>query len=504
MSSNRKNTPPTVAIIGTGFSGICAAIQLEKQLGAKVRLFEISKDLGGTWNVNRYPGAACDVPSHLYSFSFEQNPSWTERYSSQEEIHKYLQGVARKYHVYEKTTFETEVIRADWLETKQQWQVRWRNVNDHEVVGEDIFDYVLSGVGGLRIPNVPEEYTGFSGPIVHTTYWDSSIDYTNKRIAIIGSGATAIQVIPEIRKVATHVYSYQRTPAWVNPRIQYSYSSIIKFMFRWIPFVMRFYRYYLYWLHESRFPFFGYHKKFGGLVRKKFVESMEGRLKSAGRPDLIPLLVPDYPPGCKRICQSEFYLEAMAQKNVSVIRTGIDEIRCRTLVDKEGNEIEVDVLILATGFNVEDILGNLEVYGRNGQGLTEYFEKNKITAYKTVAIHGFPNFFTLLGQGSGLGHNSIIQIIEAQTEYVIKCIKGMKKKNLAAIEPKQSAQEKYFSNVQKGFDGTVWKSGCKSWYRSNDTGEIYTLWNGSVTSFWMSLRKPAFRDFIQYKQVKPN
>ncbi|KAI9264199.1 cyclohexanone monooxygenase [Phascolomyces articulosus] len=501
--STKKDSSPTIAIIGTGFSGICAAIQLEKQLGIKAQLFEICKDIGGVWNVNQYIGIESYAPSHLYSLSFEPNPSWKERFSSQSEIHNYMKGVAKKYHLYERTKFETEVIQLEWQEKQQQWFVQWRNVNNHQETESGIFDFVISGVGLLRIANIPKEFLGFEGPIIHTAYWDSSIDYTNKRIAIIGSGATAIQVIPKLRKVTSHIYSYQRTPAWVLIRKQYSYSGFAKFIFRWVPFAMKLYRIYLYFLHESYHIGFGNHKMLGAITLKYYTKTMTSRLVKAGRPDLIPALIPDYPPGCKRICQSETYLEAMAQPNVSVIRSGVKEIRGRTLVDKDGNETEADILILATGFDTKNITGNLEVYGRGGRSLRKYYEETHPQTYKTIAVHGFPNYFFLAGPGSNLGHNSIIQMIEAQTQHAIKIIKAMKKNNIAAIEPTQSAQDEYFAATQKSFEGTVWKGGCTSWYLDNK-GAVHALWSKSATAFWIMLQKPNFNDFIQYRKNKEN
>ncbi|KAI9264197.1 hypothetical protein BDA99DRAFT_580345 [Phascolomyces articulosus] len=498
FSSNKRQL--RVAVIGTGFSGICAAIKLEQQLGIKAQIFELNKDMAGTWYANRYPGAECDIPSHLYSFSFEQNPSWTKHYSSQPEIYAYLQGVARKYGLYERTKFETEVVRAEWNEQQHQWFLEWRNVHDHEQTGSGYFDAVMSGLGGLRIPNVPKEFQSFSGPIVHTTFWDNKLDYANKKIAVIGSGASAIQAVPELQKIAKHVYSYQRTPAWVSVRDQYTYSRTWKFILRWIPFVLRFYRILIYIKHELFFVNFKYQKFLGEYVKKKFVAGMSARLTAAGRPDLIPAVVPDYPVGCKRITKSEIYLEALAASNVTVIRSGVDEIKGQTLIDKDGNETEVDILILATGFHVDDVSGNLKIYGRNGVFLKDLWEYEK-KSYKSVTIHGFPNYFTLLGPSSGLGHNSIVTIIEIQVDYAVQCIKRLIKKDLAAIEPKKEAQEKFVADVQKGFEGTVWKGGCKSWYM-NKNGEIYSLWSGSITSFYFALRKPIFNDFIEYKRTK--
>ncbi|KAI8147577.1 hypothetical protein BJV82DRAFT_710071 [Fennellomyces sp. T-0311] len=486
---SRNDRKPTVAVIGTGFSGVCAAIKLKKELGIKAQLFEMSEDVGGTWHANTYPGAECDIPSHLYSLSFELNNSkcWTKHYSGQAEIYEYLRHVAKKYNLYENIKFETEIVRAEWKEQQQQWLVQWRNVRDHQQVGSGYYDILFAGLGPLRVPSIPSEFSGFQGPIVHTAKWDSSIDYTNKRVAVIGSGATAVQLIPELRKVASHVYNYQRTPAWISPRDQFFYSRTLKFVFKWLPFLMRLYRFLLFMQHELRYVVFGYYKSaIARYAEKMFKGMMQSRLKRAGRPDLIPALTPDYPMGCKRIAKSELYLEALAKPNVTVNTAGVAEIRGRTLIDKNGKETEVDILILATGFDVQGFTGNLDIYGKNQTILDEKWRQHFPKTYKSVTVNGYPNFFMLLGPSSALGHNSVVTMIEIQVNYAIKCIKHIIRNDLAAIEPKESAQEQFVSNLQKDFDGTVWKGGCRSWYM-NDAGEIYGLWSGPITSFWWAL-----------------
>ncbi|KAG2224603.1 hypothetical protein INT45_003743 [Circinella minor] len=483
MSSNNKLT---AAVIGTGFSGLCAAIKLEKELGVQAQLFEMSDDVGGTWEANRYPGAECDIPSHLYSFSFDLSPSWSKHYSNQAEIHAYLQNVAKKYNLYERIRFQTEVVRVEWIESKNQWFIQWRNVKDHEKTGSGYYNTVFAGLGPLRIPNIPKEFEGFQGPLVHTTRWDKNIDYSNKRIGIVGCGATAIQVIPELQKVASHIYSYQRTVAWVSPRDQFTYPRIIKMVFRWFPVLLKLYRFMLFVQHEMYYPYFGYYDSFlGRMVHKGFKKIIAFRLTRAGRPDLIPNLTPNYPPGCKRIAKSELYLEALCKPNVTVITNGVDQIKGRTIIDKQGNETEVDILILATGFDLQGFAGNLQIFGRN----------------QTVTMNGFPNFFLFLGPSTGLGHNSVVTLIEIQVDFAIKCLKHVVQKDLAAIEPRRSAQEEFVSKLQKSFKGTVWKGGCRSWYM-NDNGELYGLWSGSLTSFWWTLRKADINAFIQHKKAK--
>ncbi|KAI8147575.1 hypothetical protein BJV82DRAFT_596084 [Fennellomyces sp. T-0311] len=496
-----SNNNLTAAIIGAGFSGICAAIELEKKLGTKAQLFELSEDVGGTWHDNIYPGLECDIPSHLYSLPSELNANWTKYYSGRAEIWQYMREVAKKHHIYEQTKFETEVVRSEWMDDKHQWHLEWRNVKDHQQVGSGDYDILFAGVGPLRIPVIPPEFSNFSGTVVHTARWDPNIDYTDKRVAVVGNGATAAQLVPELRKMAGHLYCYQRTPCWVVARDQFAYSKFFLFLFQWIPLFMRLYRFFIYLQCEMEFLSFGKpHSAMGRKAHQFLKGQMESRLSRVDRTDLIPVLVPEYLPGCKRIAKSEYYLEALAESNVTVIPSGVSSISGRTLTDKDGNETEVDILVLATGYDVLGFTGNLGIYGRNKVLLDEKWRKNFPKTYKTVTVHGFPNFFILLGPSTILGHNSVVSMMAIQVDYAIKCIRLMKKKAWVAIEPKESAQEKFSADLQEKFKGTVWTTGCRSWYM-NEVGQIWGLWCGTVTAFWWLLLSPVPNDFNGYKSI---
>ncbi|CAO3637236.1 unnamed protein product [Cunninghamella echinulata] len=375
------------------------------KFGIRARIFELNEDIGGTWKNNVYPNCACDIPSHLYSFSFELNPNWSHTYSTQPEILEYMRSVARKHELYEHAYLNTEVVAATWLENIQQWQIDYRTNSDSEIKTE-YFNIVFTGVGPLRIPHIPKEYQDFTGTIVHTAYWDSNIDFTNKKVAIVGNGASAVQAIPPLQKVAKHLYSYQRTATWVAHRYQIKYHTFFKILFRWFPFLMRLHRITLYLIHESTFPLFqksdSYFAKF---VRAWFARDMRKRLERKGRADLVPLLEPKYAPGCKRIARTENYLEALAEENVTVKMGNIQSVEGRTILHEDGSAAEVDILVLATGFNVSGFLGSLKVTGRNNQILNELWaDGNYPATYKTMTVNGFPNFFLLLGPNSGLGH----------------------------------------------------------------------------------------------------
>ncbi|KAI8078751.1 uncharacterized protein BX664DRAFT_342609 [Halteromyces radiatus] len=484
---------PKIAIIGSGFSGMTAAIQLQKKFGIRARLFEMNSDIGGTWLANTYPGCACDIPSGLYSFGFEQNPDWTTTYSSQPEIHDYMKRVAKKYNLYEQTYFNTAVVQVSWIESRHQWQVDYRRI-DH--IQSEYYDIIFGGVGPLRIISVPEQYKAFKGTIMHTGAWDSNVDFTGKRVAVIGNGASAVQAIPQLQKVVKHLYSYQRTPTWVAPRYQLKYPNGIKALFRWIPFLMRLQRILLYLMHEMTFPLF---KKsdsyFAHFVRWWFKRDMMKRLERKGRADLAPWLIPNYALGCKRIARSENYLEALSESNVTVKMGNIIHVEDCTLTHQDGSSVDVDILVLATGFNVTGFLSDLTITGRHGTVLNDLWTGNNYpNTYKTMTIKDFPNFFLLLGPHSGLG---VILMIECQVDYAIQCIKYMIRNNIKALDPTLEAQSRYVSKVKHGLKGTTWANGgCSSYYKSGD--DVFAIWPGTVASFWLDM-KFDHRDFTHYQ-----
>ncbi|KAI9299899.1 hypothetical protein BJ944DRAFT_273743, partial [Cunninghamella echinulata] len=356
----------------------------------------------------------------------------------------------------------------------------------------------FAGLGPLRIPNIPEEFKNFEGKIVHTAFWDNDLDYTNKRVAVIGSGASAVQAIPRLQQVVSHMTSYQRTPTWCIPRRQYRYSSFVKSLFRWFPFLMLLYRFSLFIRHEYMYLGFRYfNTMIGKILNKQFSGEMKRRLIARGRPDLVDKLIPNYEVGCRRITPSETYLEALCEKNVVVERTDIESVKGRTIRTVDGNETEFDILILATGYNTTGFLGNLQVNGRDNVNLNKLWEENYTDTYKTVSIHGFPNFFMLLGPGSALGHNSVVTMAEIQVDNAIECIKQLKN-GVKAIEPTEKAQAQFVKRLKDGLNKTVWTSNCKSWYK-NKQGEVFSLYSGTVTSFWWLLRNNNFKkDFIKY------
>ncbi|CAO3646793.1 unnamed protein product [Cunninghamella blakesleeana] len=311
---------------------------------------------------------------------------------------------------------------------------------------------------------------------------------------------SAVQVIPQLQSRVSHLTSYQRSPTWCLPRKQHYYSSFVKTLFFWLPFLMTIYRFYIFIKNESFYYIgFRYHNTYiGRKAHERFKKEMINRLVAKGRPDLVDKLIPDYEAGCRRVTPSERYLEVLCESNITVERSKIEIIKGRTIRTVDGNETEYDILILATGYITSGFLGHLEVNGRDNLNLNKLWDENYTDTYKSISIHGFPNFFMLLGPGSGLGHNSVITMAEIQVNNAIKCIKQLKD-GVKAIEPTEKAQAKFVQELKNGLKKTVWTTGCDSWYK-NKEGEVFALFSGSVTEFWWKLRNNNFdTDFIKYQ-----
>ncbi|KAI9014346.1 putative flavoprotein [Phycomyces nitens] len=492
---------PTVGVIGSGLSGLCAAIQVKKRLGITAHIFEASEDLGGTWNHNTYPGCACDVDSHVYSYSFAKNPNWSEKYSGNAEIKEYIRDVANRFDVYDNIQFKTSVVSATWLEDQNKWKIDW--TQNGQPIQSSYFDYVFAGLGPLRVPHIPKQFKAFQGTVVHTSSWDSSIDFTNKRVAVIGAGASAIQAIPQLVKVVASLDSYQRTSPWIIDRIQIRFPLIVKLMFAYIPFTMLLYRAFVFFLWECLYVLMGYPESRSAKLISKFLKyRMVKRLTNKGRADLVPVLVPNYIPGCKRAALSDTYLEALCEDNVRINCSPIKSIVGRSITTEDDETSEYDILCLATGFKVTGLLGELQITGRDNRSLNDMWNTSYPKTYKSVGIHGFPNFFMLAGPASILGHNSVIFMIEQQVNLAVNSIKYAQAHNLVAMEPTVEAQDKFVNELLEDYKGTAWATGCDSWYM-NEKGEIFALWSGTATSFWWKLRGTNYGDdYIKYSNVE--
>ncbi|KAF9128493.1 hypothetical protein BGX30_014303 [Mortierella sp. GBA39] len=495
----KDGSTPVVAIIGSGFSGICAAIRIQTQLNISTfTIFELEPDIGGTWWSNTYPGCACDVKAHNYAFSFEPNYNWSCNYAPQPEIWDYLRNTARKYKLYEKTRFRTEITHVAWNEGRQKWVLDHVNLNNGEREQTEA-DIVFSGMGPLRVPQIPKEFENFEGPKWHTAQWNHAYDLTNKRVAVVGSGASAIQVVPSIVKKVNILEYYQRTASYIVPRRNATYSSLWKWIFRTIPFVHFIYYKLLYW--SSEFTVAAFSSKLKDLIPRKFMTLMAWFFRYVQVRDKVlrKKLTPTYDMGCRRIVVSSNYYPALTRKNVSVHTEPIVGVKGQTLKLMDGSEQEVDALILATGFHVQEIFPKGFMIGKEGQCINTVFGKNPHTYYGLTAPET-PNMFFLLGPNTGLGHNSILFMVEAQVEYVIKTISYMMEKNLSSIQVTKEACKEFIDELDEKMKGMVWSSTCKSWYQ-NDEGRVTALWWSSCTHYWWRLRSFHPKRFVGVKRI---
>ncbi|OXA64691.1 Baeyer-Villiger monooxygenase [Folsomia candida] len=453
---------PKICIIGAGFSGMAAAIQIRKQLGlTDFVMFDENEDVGGTWLVNKYPGCACDVASHLYSFSFEPNTDWSQQYSSQPEILRYLQKVAKKHDLYRNIKFNHKVNKLTWEENISKWRVVVYNKRS-KMESEVIFDVIISGIGSLRIPNIPDEFATFKGTRMHSAEWDTSVKLEGKSVAIVGSGASAVQIIPSIAKKVERLVVYQRHPAWVVPRMQFKIPEFLKWSFESLPGVRGLYRSYIFLNHEFVYPAFkqgSLFQKIGKILSEFFVNHQLGH-----NPELMEKVKPNYEFGCKRITPSNIYYPALALPHVEVVRREITKVKENSIVTEDGKEEKVDVLILATGFNVQDFFFPLEIKVKNGVDLMQLWKKEGPAAYKGICCSAAPNLFHLLGPNSSLGHNSVVFLLECQVDYVVQIIRELMEREASVVCVKESVEGNYMAQLLKAMEGTVWASGCGSWY----------------------------------------
>jgi cation diffusion facilitator CzcD-associated flavoprotein CzcO len=468
-------------IIGTGFSGLGMAIALQRQ-GTEFLILEKADDIGGTWRDNTYPGCACDIPSHMYSFSFEPKPDWKHMWSFQPEIQEYLQGVTDKYGLRSFIRFNSHVDRAHWDDDEMRWHVFTKDGR------EFVAQFVISGAGGLHIPLVPE-FDGldeFTGAAFHSAQWDHSVDLTGKRVAVIGTGASAIQIVPEIVKDVAALQLYQRTPAWVMPRPNNPIPERMQRVFATIPGTRAAMRAAIYWIHEGvGFAMTSQPRllKIGELLGKWNIR------RSIKDRDLRRKLTPNYRAGCKRILNSDTYYVGIANPKTEVVTDGIARFTPRGIVAADGTEREVDVVVFATGFHVTDSYTYVNIKGPRGEDLVDRWNREGIAALRGITVADMPNLFFLLGPNTALGHNSVVFMIESQIRYAAAAIAAVDRAGAQALAPTREAQDAYNAELQSDLAGTVWSTGgCQSWYL-DEHGVNRTLWSGMTWQYWLATRK---------------
>ncbi len=463
-----------VLILGAGFSGLSMARALEGSgLGLRYQILEKATDLGGTWFENRYPGCACDVHSHLYSFAGYDNPDWSRLFARQPEIWRYMKKAAVDFGIAPHIRFGCRAVAARWEDGTRLWHTRLAS-------GEEITSrFLVSGVGALHVPRLPDlEGIGtFTGPAFHSAQWRDDVPLEGRTVAVIGTGASAAQFIPEIAPRVARLTVYQRTAAWVLPRLDREISAAWRDRFRRHPWLMHALRGALFRIYDAR------HRAFAadGWLRR-FVErqALAHLRRQVADPELRAVLTPDYRIGCKRVLVSSDYYPALARPNVELVTDPIARIAPDAVVTADGRQRAADVLIYGTGFHVADLLRDLTIEGRNGRSLAETW-RERISAYLGITVAGFPNFFLLLGPNTGLGHNSVVLMIEAQVKHVLDCLK---RAGTGAIEVTPEAQGRYLDELRRRLRSTVWESGgCRSWYLDANSGESPVLWPGNVREY---------------------
>ncbi len=462
-------------VIGAGFGGLCAAIKLHEDGEHDFLVIEKGSDVGGTWRDNTYPGAACDVPSQLYSYSFAPNPDWSMSFSPQPEIQAYIQRVAADSGVLDRFVFDTTVEDARWDETSQRWQVTTS-------AGPVSARTLLSAAGGLSEPKLPdvEGIETFQGETFHTARWNHDVDLAGKRVAVIGTGASAIQVVPQLAKTVSHLDVYQRTAPYVLPRNDRPYTGIEKFLFKHLPAVQKVYRNAIYWARESYVPGFTLQPKLAAPAKALALKNLERGIPD---PDLREKLTPTFEIGCKRILISNTYYPALAQDHVDLVTDRIAKVTGDAIVTEDGTERPIDVLIVATGFHTTDQPIAHHIIGREGRTLAETWAEGGMAAYKGTTVHGFPNYFQIVGPNTGLGHSSMVFIIESQVAYIRDALRTMARHEYATVEPRRDAQDAWNADVQRRMKRTVWNSGgCASWYL-DDHGRNTVLWPRTTYRF---------------------
>jgi cation diffusion facilitator CzcD-associated flavoprotein CzcO len=482
----------SAVIVGAGFSGLAAGIQLKRAGISDFVILEKADRVGGTWRENTYPGAACDVPSHLYSYSFEPNPKWSRAYGGQAEILAYLEHCADKYGLRPHLKFCQHVDSATFDEASGTWLVATAQ-------GERLQARALMlGNGALHIPSLPDipGLDTFEGKRFHSARWDHGYDLRGKRVAVIGTGASAIQFVPEIAPKVAQLDLYQRTAPWVAPKRDRVISNAERWLFEHVPATHWLRRAGLYWLMESRVVGFAYAPKVNELLEKLVLKYIESAVPDA---ELRAKLTPSYRFGCKRVLISNDWYPALQRDNVDVITDRIESITPRGVRTAAG-EREVDALILGTGFRVTEYLSAIQIRGRNGAELNDVWRRS-LRNYLGISVSGFPNLMLLMGPNTGLGHNSMIFMIEAQARYAAAAVRTLRDEKLAFIDVLPSTEQAFRAELARKMKNTVWTTGCQSWYQTPD-GEVF-LWPGASFDYWWRTRTVDLSAYELRRQQEP-
>lgn len=475
----------SILIVGSGFGGLGLGIRLKKAGIHDFTILEQADDVGGTWRDNQYPGAACDVQSHLYSYSFERNPTWTRTFAPQREILSYLRRCADKYGVRSHIRFGTEVTSARFDERSNTWAVSTTR-------GLFRARVLVSATGGLCRPMYPniEGAESFGGKAFHSARWYNACSLHGKTVGVIGTGASAIQIVPAIASQVNRLVLFQRTAPWVLPKPDYPISEKWRMLFRRIPFLGWFLRIFLYWTLELRVLAFLH---FPGLMKYVTRAATDHIARSISDPGMRTKLTPDYTIGCKRILMSNEYYQALAKPNAEVVTDGIERIVADGVVTADGRHHACDAIVYATGFKTGDDGPAFEIRGLGGMSLEERW-KDGAMAYLSATVPDFPNLFFLCGPNSGLSHSSMVFMLESSMSYVIDAVRTMRVRRIERVSVKADVFTRYNEDIQRRFPGTVWSSGCKSWYQTG-SGKNVAIWPGFTFQYRSLTKHFRLRDY---------
>jgi cation diffusion facilitator CzcD-associated flavoprotein CzcO len=470
-----------VGIIGAGFAGLGMAIRLRQDgITDDFVVWERDSDVGGTWWANSYPGCQCDIPSHLYSFSFAPNPDWRRTYATQPEIQRYVRRVTDDFDLWPHIRLNCAVTAATWDDEDHLWRVDTER-------GAWTADVLVAAPGPLSEPSIPalEGLDTFAGTVFHTAAWNHEHDLIGRRVAVVGTGASAIQAVPQIQPKVDRLTVFQRTPPWVVPHGDRPINDWERALFRKLPAVQRAIRAGVYFGRELLVPGLAYRPKLMKVLERLARRHLERQVPD---PELRAKLTPDYAIGCKRILPSNRWYPALTKANVDVVTDGIERVDATGIVDRAGDRHDVDTIVFATGFHVTDIRIAGLVTGEDGRCLADEWNGSP-SAYRGAAVNGFPNLFFLVGPNTGLGHNSIVFMIEAQLNYIAGALEHMRATGATRLAVTRDAQDAYNEHLQGKLANTVWNTGgCSSWYLDRN-GRNSTIWPDFTFRFWGQVRR---------------
>ncbi len=484
---------PSVAIIGAGFGGVATAVQARRAGIEDIVILDRAQRVGGVWEANTYPGAACDVPSHLYSLSFAPNPRWSRRFSPQPEIRAYLEGVVRDFGIEPLLRLGQDVVSAAWDEQAGRWHLEVEGGPDVEC------DVLIPACGQLTRPSVPDlpGMDGFAGDAFHSAWWDHDVDLRGRRVAVVGTGASAIQFVPEIAPLARSVSVFQRSAPWTLPKFDTAYRGVAQRLYERSPRVQGALRSAWRGSLESLAPVFTGRPPLRARASSAVttaLSDLQRRIQFRGDPALRAATRPDYPLGCKRILITSDWYRALARPDVDLVTSPIGEVRADGIVTADGRLHEADVVIFGTGFTATQFLAPMEVTGRDGASLRDAWAAGA-EAYFGMTVPRFPNMFVIYGPNTGHGTGSAIDMLEAQAGYVAQALGLLTSGAAERLEVRQEIHDGFQSELAERLQATVWTSGCGSWY-VNDAGRVTANWPGMPGEY---VRRTARLDLADFR-----